>query len=180
MFQASSATVLALAAALLANVTLTPQAFAAGAKGSSDLKTLDGTDAGSIKMIETTAGVLLKIKLKALPPGVHGLQIHSIGKCEGDFSSAGAIYNPLGARHGYLNDEGPMVGDLPNIYVGASGEAEVDILSPFVTLSKEAEETIFDADGTAFVVYEKADDYLTDPEGNAGSRIACGAIVPSK
>jgi len=155
-------------------------AAAAGAQGSSELKASDGKEAGSIKMVETTAGVLLKIKLKGLPPGVHGLHIHDTGKCEGDFSSAGAIYNPLGAKHGYLNDEGPMVGDLPNIYVGPTGEIEVDILSPFVTLSKEAEETIFDKDGTSFIVFEKADDYVTDPEGNAGKRIACGAIMPSK
>lgn len=158
----------------------TAQAFAVGAKGSSELKTLDGKDAGTIRLIETTAGVLLKIKLKGLPSGPHALQIHETGKCDGDFSSAGAIYNPLGAKHGYLNDEGPMVGDLPNIYVGESGEVEADVLSPFVTLNKEAEETIFDKDGTAFVIFEKADDYITEPEGNTGSRIACGVIQPSK
>ena len=161
-------------------LTLADPAAAAGAKASSDLKTHDGKDAGSIKMVETTAGVLLRIKLKSLTPGVHGLQIHDKGKCEGDFTSAGAIYNPLGAKHGYLNDEGPMVGDLPNLFVGATGEIEVEVLSPFVTLNKEAEETIFDADGTSFVVFEKTDDYVSDPEGNAGARIACGVITPTK
>ena len=167
---------------MLAAVAAWPAAYAhaAGAKGSADLKTADGKDAGSIKLVETTAGVLLKIKLKGLPPGAHALQIHETGKCEADFSSAGAIYNPLGAKHGYQNDEGPMVGDLPNIYVGPSGEAEADVLSPFITLSKEAEETIFDKDGTTFVVFEKADDYVSDPEGNPGSRIACGVIQPIK
>ena len=161
-------------------MALAGPAVAAGAKASSDLKTNDGKDAGAIKMIETTAGVLLRIKLKGLTPGTHGLQIHDTGKCEGDFTSAGAIYNPLGAKHGYLNDEGPMVGDLPNLFVGPTGEIEVEVLSPFVTLNKEAEETIFDADGTSFVVFEKADDYVSDPEGNAGARVACGAITPAK
>ncbi len=170
-----------LCATLLAAWTLaTTPALAAGAKGSSELKSTDGTDTGSIKLVETTAGVLLKIKLKGLPPGVHGLQIHETGKCEGDFSSAGGIYNPLGAKHGYLNDEGPMVGDLPNIFVGPEGEVEADVLSPFVTLSKDAEESIFDKDGTTFIVLEKADDYVSDPEGNAGTRVACGVILPSK
>ena len=155
-------------------------AHALGGKAASDLKTSDGREAGTIKMIETTAGVLLRIKVKGLTPGVHALHIHETGKCESDFTSAGAIYNPLGAKHGYLNDEGPMVGDLPNLFVGPTGEAEVELLSPFVTLNREAEETIFDADGTSFVIFEKPDDYLSDTEGNAGARVACGVIMPVK
>jgi superoxide dismutase, Cu-Zn family len=155
-------------------------AHAIGAKAIADLKTADGRDAGSIKMVETTAGVLLRIKVKGLTPGAHALHIHETGKCEGDFSSAGNIYNPLGAKHGYLNDEGPMVGDLPNIFVGPTGEAEVELLSPFVTLNREAEETIFDADGTAFVIFDKADDYVSDPDGNGGQRVACGVISTLK
>ena len=164
----------------MATALMAGPAFAVGAKAVADLKTLDGREAGSIKMIETTAGVLLRIKLKGLSPGPHALHIHETGKCDGDFATAGAIYNPLGAKHGYLNDEGPMVGDLPNVFVPASGEAEVELLSPFVTLNRDAEETIFDADGTSFILFEKADDYISDSEGNAGARVACGVIAPSK
>jgi superoxide dismutase, Cu-Zn family len=154
--------------------------LAAGQKAHADLKFQDGREAGQIKMVETTAGVLLKIKLKGLQPGPHAIHIHETGKCEGDFASAGGIYNPLGAKHGYLNDEGPMVGDLPNVFVGPSGEIEVELISPFVTLNKEAEESIFDSDGTAFVLFEKADDYITEPDGNSGARVACGVIVSAK
>ena len=35
---------------------------------------------------------------------------------------------------------------------------------------------LLDADGSALVVHERADDYKSDPAGNAGSRIACGVI----
>ena len=154
--------------------------FAVGERAQAELKGVDGREVGSIKMIETTAGVLLRIKLKGMTPGPHGLHIHDTGKCEGDFTSAGPIYNPLGAKHGYLNDEGPMVGDLPNIFIGPSGDVEVELVSPFVTLNREAEQTIFDADGTAFILFEKSDDYLSDGEGNAGGRVACGLIVLSK
>lgn len=155
-------------------------AFALGERGGAEIKAKGGATLGNIAIVETTAGILLKIRLKGLPPGAHGFQVHDTGKCEGDFASAGAVYNPLGAKHGYLNEEGPMAGDLPNLIANAAGEVDVEVLSPFVTLNKDAEETIFDNDGASFVIFEKADDYASDPEGNAGARIACGVITPAK
>ena len=55
-----------------------------------------------------------------------------------------------------------------------------EVLSPFLTLSTEAEESLFDADGAAVVVQEKADDYEAEPDGGAGARIACGVISIKK
>jgi len=155
-------------------------AHAVGEKAQADMRARDGRELGRIKLTETTSGILLRIRLKGLPAGAHGLHIHENGKCEGDFESAGGIFNPLGAKHGYLNDEGPMVGDLPNLIVPASGEIEVDFLSPFATLSKDAEDTLIDASGASFVIFEKADDYQSEPSGNAGARIACGVVVATK
>ena len=154
--------------------------MAVGERATADVKSRDGKDLGQISLIETTSGILLKIRLKGLTPGSHGLHIHETRKCEADFATAGNIYNPLGAKHGFLNDEGPMAGDLPNLIANAAGEVDVEMLSPFVTLNKEAEESIFDADGAAFVLFEKADDYVNAPEGNAGARIGCGGINPAK
>jgi len=34
-----------------------------------------------------------------------------------------------------------------------------------------------DDDGSAIVVHAGADDYMTDPAGNAGDRIACGVVT---
>lgn len=164
------------AAALMA----TSPALAVGDKATIEMLDTGGKPLGQVQMVETTAGVLMTIKLKGVPPGWHGFHIHERGECKGDFASAGGIYNPLGAKHGYLNDEGPMVGDLPNLVASATGEIEVELLSPFVTLSKTAEESIFDADGSSLVIFEKADDHLSEPEGNAGARIACGVIAPPK
>ena len=145
-----------------------------------EMKSRDGKSLGTIDISRTSAGALLHVKLAGLPPGVHGFHFHETGKCEGDFASAGEIYNPLGAVHGFLNDEGPMAGDIPNLFVGASGQVEVELLSPFITLSKDAEESIFDADGTALLIFEKPDDYLSEADGNSGGRIACGIVPPGK
>jgi Cu-Zn family superoxide dismutase len=168
-----------LAAALVFGVAQRP-ASAAGEKATGELKDKDGKSLGTAEIVATSAGALIKLKLTGLPPGPHAIHLHETGTCEGDLASAGAIYNPLGAAHGLLAEDGPMAGDLTNIYADASGQVEVELLSPFVNLSKDAEESIFDADGSALVIFEKADDHQTDPEGNAGARIACGAITLAK
>jgi superoxide dismutase, Cu-Zn family len=155
-------------------------AFAVGETATAVVKLADGTDAGTVVFTEGTAGVLLKFALKGLPPGVHAVHVHETGKCDGDLSGAGGIYNPLGAKHGFLHDEGPMAGDLPNIYAGADGSISAEVLSPFLTLSTEAEESLFDADGAAIVIQEKADDYEAEPDGGAGTRLACGVISIKK
>lgn len=155
-------------------------AHAVGEKAFADIKLRDGRELGRIKLYETTAGVLLRVKLKGLPGGVHGFHIHESGKCDGDFESAGGILNPLGAKHGFLNDEGPMIGDLPNLFIPASGEIEIDVISPFATLAKDVEDTLLDTDGATLIIFERADDYKTEPMGNAGARIACGVITAHK
>jgi Cu-Zn family superoxide dismutase len=79
-----------------------------------------------------------------------------------------------------MNDEGPMVGDLPNLHVTAQGDVDVEMLNPFVTLARDSEETVLDQNGAAIVVFDQPDDYRSDPDGRAGSRIACGVIQAPK
>ena len=110
---------LTLAAAAILVVSAGGPAWAAGETATAVLKFANGSDAGTIKLTEAPAGVLLKFDLKGLTPGPHALHVHEAGKCEADFSSAGNIYNPLGAKHGFSNDEGPMAGDLPNVVAAA-------------------------------------------------------------
>ena len=93
---------LTLAAAVLLVVSAGGPAWAAGETATAVLKFANGSDAGTIKLTEAPAGVLLKFDLKGLTPGPHALHVHEAGKCEADFSSAGNIYNPLGAKHGFL------------------------------------------------------------------------------
>jgi superoxide dismutase, Cu-Zn family len=166
---------LLLATALL--VLHTPTVKAAGEAATSALKLADGQDAGTATFTEATAGVLIKLQLKGLPPGWHGIHVHDDGKCDGDFASAGAIQNPLGAQHGFLNDEGPMAGDLPNVHIAADGTGSIEMISPLLSLSKDADDGLFDANGASLVIFENPDDHLTDPDGNSGKRIACGLIT---
>lgn len=142
-----------------------------------ELKNGKGEAAGTAVLTETPAGVLVHATLTGLSPGVHAFHIHDVGQCEGpDFKSAGGHFNPGGQHHGFANPQGPHAGDLPNIYVPESGKVEVEALARGVTLGP-GPTGLFDANGSSLVVHQTADDYKTDPAGNAGARIACGVIV---
>ncbi len=60
--------------------------------------------------------------------------------------------------------------------VNAKGKAKFSIVNKDVTLGDDSH-SLFSNGGTALVVHAKADDMKTDPAGNAGDRIACGAIT---
>jgi Cu-Zn family superoxide dismutase len=45
-----------------------------------------------------------------------------------------------------------------------------------ITIDIAKPNSVFHPDGTAVVIHGGRDDYMTDPAGNAGNRIACGVI----
>lgn len=136
-----------------------------------------GRNVGTAQLRSTPHGVLLQLDLKNVTPGVHGLHIHEVGRCEGsDFTSAGAHFNPTGRQHGFLNPRGPHAGDLPNIDVPSSTAYSVEYLIPNVTLDP-GPQSLMDDNGSAIVIHAKPDDYTSDPAGEAGDRLVCGAIV---
>lgn len=132
-------------------------------------------EVGTVELEETPHGVLMSIEIDGLPEGTHAFHIHETGTCEPPFKSAGGHYNPTGAQHGILNENGKHAGDLPNIHVTGS-PLKLEVLADEVTLKDGAENTLFDDDGSAIVIHEGPDDYQTDPAGAAGPRIACGVI----
>jgi Cu-Zn family superoxide dismutase len=130
-------------------------------KASAVLKDKDGKEVGKVELTDTPSGVLTR---------------HAVGKCEPpDFKSAGPHFNPDDTKHGLMNAEGPHAGDMPNLHVPESGKLTVEVLNEMVTL--DAEPALLDDDGSAIVVHATADDYQTDPAGNAGDRIACGVVT---
>jgi superoxide dismutase, Cu-Zn family len=140
------------------------------------LKGADGATLGTLDLTQVSDGVLVKLAAKGLPPGEHAFHVHAVGKCEAPFTTAGGHFNPDNHKHGMLSAEGHHAGDMPNLVVPASGEVAVEVVNTAVTLAKDKPNSLFKPEGTAFVIHAAADDYKTDPTGNAGGRIACAVL----
>lgn len=161
------------ASALTAGLIFAIPAFAAD-QATAVLMDPDGKEVGKVTLTAVPTGVLLDADLTALPPGDHAFHIHEFGKCEApDFKSAGGHFNPEEDEHGLMNKAGPHAGDMPNIHVPENGKLHIEVLNQMVNLSRG----LLDKDGSAIVIHEGADDYKSDPAGDAGPRIACGVIT---
>lgn len=164
------------ALALLGGVTMGGAAMAASPAASAIMRNAQGEQVGKATFSEVPGGVRIVLKAQGLPPGVHAMHLHAVCKCEGpEFTSAGPHFNPGAKKHGRRNPMGPHAGDLPNIQVGPDGAVDVDVVASGVNLG-EGSHSLLSGAGTSLVIHAQADDEVSDPAGNAGRRIVCGAI----
>jgi Cu-Zn family superoxide dismutase len=136
----------------------------------------EGKKVGTATFLAAKGGVTVRVEVKGLTPGKHGIHIHAVGKCEGpDFKTAGGHLNPAGKHHGLKSPEGSHAGDLPNLSVAKDGKGWGNFTAKGVTLG-DGEGGLLAGEGTALVIHADPDDEMTDPAGSSGARIACGVI----
>lgn len=141
------------------------------------LKDAKGQTVGDITFEQYPHGTLIKGTLSNLPPGTHAIHIHEAGQCDApEFKAAGGHFNPHKKAHGLMASGGKHEGDLPNLTVAQDGKVQFE----FFGGQNLTVRSLQDTDGSAVVVHAKADDYKTDPTGEAGGRIACGVVSVSK
>ena len=136
-------------------------------KGNNENKNLKGT----VEFFPWSTGSIIKLEIVGLPNenknNFFGFHIHENGICEMEdnkysFESAG--------KHLDENDNAHPnhTGDLPLIYSNKGYSFMLYYTNRFTP-----EEVV----GKSVIIHEMADDLKTDPSGNSGSRIACGAII---
>ena len=162
-------------------LTLTLGMSAAAAQqmtANATLMNTEGQEIGEVQLTETpNHGVLIRVHVEGLEPGTHAFHIHETGACVApDFSSAGGHYAPRGNAHGPLHPHGKHGGDLLNLEVPESGVVTTERLAEGVTLRAGAHASLFDDDGSAFVIHATGDDYRSQPAGGGGPKVACGVI----
>lgn len=169
-----SLAVLSLAAC--APPALTPKIVSVNRVALAELKRSDGSDAGVATLSDRSDGVWLSVAATGTAPGTYGIHLHAVGKCDGpDFTSAGPHWNPAQKQHGFDNSMGTHAGDIRNLVVNAQGIGSTEL--QLVGAQFEGLTGLFDADGIALIIHEKADDYKTDPSGNSGKRLICGVFA---
>ncbi|MCS6903107.1 MAG: superoxide dismutase family protein [Candidatus Bipolaricaulota bacterium] len=155
-------------------------AWAVGERAAAPLRDAAGKVWGVAVFVQEARGVRISVTVQGLSPGEHGIHIHAVGKCEPpDFASAGPHFNPTHRKHGLNNPEGPHSGDMPNLVVGEDGSAVYEYVTERVALTS-GELSLFDEDGSSLVIHAGPDDQITDPAGNSGARVLCGAITLMK
>lgn len=129
---------------------------------------------GTVDFYETPKGVRVVAKVTGLTPGKHGFHIHDKGDCSApDASSAGSHFNPTGAKHGGPTDAVRHAGDFGNITADASGNGTYEAVDKHISF--DGPNSII---GRGVIVHANPDDLVsqTPTPGNAGPRVACGAI----
>jgi superoxide dismutase, Cu-Zn family len=165
---------------IAASVAMSPFALAAGVTvmmNQIDEKGV-GKPLGTITFDDGRNGLVIKTKLKGLPPGEHGFHLHEGGDC-GPKEKDGKMTAGMAAG-GHLDPaktgkhEGPKgqghLGDLPSLVVDKNGAAKEKLTAPRLKVA--------DLAGHAVVIHEGGDNFSDQPKplGGGGGRIACGVV----
>lgn len=162
----------ALAPASAATASTARQAVANLASASGSLVS------GRLTLMPMGDGVHITGEIGGLQPnGSHGFHIHEKGDCSAaDASSAGGHFNPAATPHGRAGHGAHHAGDGDNLIADPQGVARVNAHFSGVSLGGGGANDIA---GRALIVHANADDYSSQPAGNAGARVACGLIKPA-
>ena len=121
---------------------------------------------GCVAFYQESGCVLVVARISGLPKeskmGFFGFHIHQGRDCSGvGFSETEGHFNPTGQIHP------EHAGDMPPL-ISCHGNAYLSF--------KTDRFSVNDIVGRTVVIHNDPDDFHTQPAGNAGKKIACGAI----
>lgn len=134
----------------------------------------DTTIRGTVTFRERGDSVLVRAAIGGLAPlKAYAMHVHQFGNCS-EPDASGPHFAAPGEPHGNPFDSLPLHhrGDVPNILTDGAGIGRVEFMTGDFTLDSAATSVL----GRSVVVHLNQDDYVSQPAGNSGGRIACGVI----
>lgn len=138
-----------------------------------------GEAVGTVTIVDSPQGAVIKTDLKDLPPGPHGFHVHENDSCAPATSNGQTV--PAGAAGGHFDPQhtgrhaGPEgaghLGDLPVLTVAANGAASGTLTAPHLT-------DVAALRGKALMIHAGGDNYSDQPAplGGGGARLVCGVL----
>lgn len=149
----------------LQNLCYSAPAAAAIIRGSSDFPEIRG----NMYLYDMPEGCIVMLEVVGLPDNsFYGLHIHEGARCGSTtpggeaFLAAGGHFNPENTMHPY------HAGDLPPL-LSHNGYAWMAVYTERFSTVDVLERTV--------IIHGMPDDFVSQPAGNAGKRIACGKIM---
>jgi Cu-Zn family superoxide dismutase len=149
----------------------------------------EGTRVGFVRLSPQGGGVRVAATLRGLTQGFHGFHVHTVGVCDPD-APDGPFTSAEGHYVGAGDDHGTHAGDLPSLYADAHGRARLVAVTDAFTVRE-----LLRGDGSAIMVHLGRDNFANIPPrytsslsgetgpdkdtkatGDAGARVACGAL----
>lgn len=130
---------------------------------------------GEVSFTEENGSVRMELSVENLPAGEHAVHLHEHGDCSAeDASSAGGHWNPTMKPHGKRGSGSAFhKGDIDNMNAGDDGKGTLTLTIEGWSIGGPDSTNIV---GKSVIIHERADDFTSQPAGDAGSRISCGVI----
>jgi superoxide dismutase, Cu-Zn family len=131
---------------------------------------------GTATFEEKNGTVTFIAKIAGLQPGIHAIHIHEKSDCSAaDATSAGGHWNPTFKKHGKWGEAEHHKGDIGNFTADEKGNGTITLTTDewCIGCADETKNII----GKGLIVHQGADDFTTQPTGNAGARLACSTII---
>ncbi|SDW31384.1 superoxide dismutase, Cu-Zn family [Flavobacterium degerlachei] len=136
----------------------------------------DSNVSGTATFVEKNGKVTFVAKLAGLQPGIHAIHIHEKSDCSAaDGSSAGGHWNPTFKKHGKWGIGEYHKGDIGNFTADANGNGTISLTTDEWNIGSG--DPTKDILGKGLIVHKGADDFVSQPSGDAGARVACSAII---
>jgi Cu-Zn family superoxide dismutase len=136
----------------------------------------DSNVSGTATFVEKNGKVTFVAKLAGLQPGIHAIHIHEKSDCSAaDGSSAGGHWTPTFKKHGKWGIGEYHKGDIGNFTADANGNGTISLTTDEWNIGSG--DPTKDILGKGLIVHKGADDFVSQPSGDAGARVACSAII---